>query len=117
MSHRKKKSTKTPNTGRNLKRKRTAKKKRRRLRPAKSADQTGDWGRPNVGKSTLTNRVLLGEERVVVYDMPARRVMCIHSMERDGREYVLIDTAGVRKRGKITDAVEKILGNQNVAGH
>lgn len=73
-------------------------------------------GRPNVGKSTLTNRIL-GEERVVVYDMPGTTRDSIYiPMERDGREYVLIDTAGVRKRGKITDAVE-ILGNQNVAGH
>ncbi len=66
-------ATKTPNTGRNLKRKRTAKKKGRRLRPAKSADQTGDCGSPDVGKSTLTNRIL-GEERVVVYACLARRV-------------------------------------------
>lgn len=64
-------------------------------------------GRPNVGKSTLTNRIL-GEERVVVYDMPGTTRDSIYiPMERDGREYVLIDTAGVRKRGKITDAVEK----------
>ncbi len=63
----------TPNTGRNLKRKRTAKKKRKRLRPAKFADQTGDCGSSERSKSTLTNRIL-GEERVVVYDMLARRV-------------------------------------------
>jgi len=64
-------------------------------------------GRPNVGKSTLTNRIL-GEERVVVYDMPGTTRDSIYiPMERDEREYVLIDTAGVRKRGKITDVVEK----------
>ncbi|MFU9135819.1 ribosome biogenesis GTPase Der [Erwinia tasmaniensis] len=64
-------------------------------------------GRPNVGKSTLTNRIL-GEERVVVYDMPGTTRDSIYiPMERDGREYILIDTAGVRKRGKITDTVEK----------
>lgn len=64
-------------------------------------------GRPNVGKSTLTNRIL-GEDRVVVYDMPGTTRDSIYiPMERDEREYVLIDTAGVRKRGKITDAVEK----------
>jgi len=64
-------------------------------------------GRPNVGKSTLTNRIL-GEDRVVVYDMPGTTRDSIYiPMERDGREYVLIDTAGVRKRGKITDVVEK----------
>lgn len=64
-------------------------------------------GRPNVGKSTLTNRIL-GEERVVVFDMPGTTRDSIYiPMERDGREYVLIDTAGVRKRGKITETVEK----------
>lgn len=64
-------------------------------------------GRPNVGKSTLTNRIL-GEDRVVVYDMPGTTRDSIYiPMQRDEREYVLIDTAGVRKRGKITDAVEK----------
>ena len=64
-------------------------------------------GRPNVGKSTLTNRIL-GEDRVVVYDMPGTTRDSIYiPMERDGREYVLIDTAGVRKRAKISDTVEK----------
>ncbi len=64
-------------------------------------------GRPNVGKSTLTNRIL-GEDRVVVFDMPGTTRDSIYiPMERDEREYVLIDTAGVRKRGKVTDVVEK----------
>lgn len=64
-------------------------------------------GRPNVGKSTLTNRIL-GEERVVVYDMPGTTRDSIYiPMTRDEREYVLIDTAGVRKRGKVTQTVEK----------
>jgi GTPase len=64
-------------------------------------------GKPNVGKSTLTNRIL-GEERVVVYDEPGTtRDSIFIPMERDGREYVLIDTAGVRKRKKISEAVEK----------
>ncbi len=64
-------------------------------------------GRPNVGKSTLTNRIL-GEERVVVYDMPGTTRDSIYiPMERDGREYVLIDTAGVRRRGKVHETVEK----------
>ncbi|PKH21822.1 ribosome biogenesis GTPase Der [Enterobacterales bacterium CwR94] len=64
-------------------------------------------GRPNVGKSTLTNRIL-GEDRVVVFDMPGTTRDSIYiPMERDEREYVLIDTAGVRKRGKVTETVEK----------
>lgn len=64
-------------------------------------------GRPNVGKSTLTNRIL-GEDRVVVYDMPGTTRDSIYiPMERDGKSYTIIDTAGVRKRGKVTLAVEK----------
>ncbi len=64
-------------------------------------------GRPNVGKSTLTNRIL-GEDRVVVYDMPGTTRDSIYiPMERDGREYVLIDTAGVRRRKRINETVEK----------
>ncbi|MDN3680113.1 ribosome biogenesis GTPase Der [Vibrio tapetis subsp. quintayensis] len=64
-------------------------------------------GRPNVGKSTLTNRIL-GEERVVVYDMPGTTRDSIYiPMQRDEREYVLIDTAGVRRRKNINETVEK----------
>ena len=64
-------------------------------------------GRPNVGKSTLTNRIL-GEDRVVVYDMPGTTRDSIYiPMKRDGQNYTLIDTAGVRKRGKVHLAVEK----------
>ena len=64
-------------------------------------------GRPNVGKSTLTNRIL-GEDRVVVFDMPGTTRDSIYiPMERDDREYILIDTAGVRKRGKVTETGEK----------
>jgi GTP-binding protein len=64
-------------------------------------------GRPNVGKSTLTNRIL-GEERVVVYDMPGTTRDSVYiPMERNGREYTLIDTAGIRRRKNVTDIVEK----------
>ena len=64
-------------------------------------------GRPNVGKSTLVNR-LLGEERVVVFDMPGTTRDSIYiPYERDGKHYVLIDTAGVRRRGRIDEKVEK----------
>ena len=64
-------------------------------------------GRPNVGKSTLVNRIL-GEERVVVYDLPGTTRDSISiPFERDGQEYVLIDTAGVRRRSRIDEKVEK----------
>lgn len=64
-------------------------------------------GKPNVGKSTLTNRIL-GEERVVVYDMPGTTRDSVYiPMEHDGREYTLIDTAGIRRRKNVTDIVEK----------
>ena len=64
-------------------------------------------GKPNVGKSTLTNRIL-GEDRVVVYDMPGTTRDSVYiPLQRDEREYILIDTAGVRKRKKVSEAVEK----------
>lgn len=64
-------------------------------------------GKPNVGKSTLTNRIL-GEERVVVYDMPGTTRDSVYiPMERNGREYTLIDTAGIRRRKNVSDIVEK----------
>jgi GTP-binding protein len=64
-------------------------------------------GKPNVGKSTLINRIL-GEERVVVYDQPGTtRDSIFIPMQRDDREYILIDTAGVRKRKKVSETVEK----------
>lgn len=64
-------------------------------------------GRPNVGKSTLVNRIL-GEERVVTYDMPGTTRDSIYlPFVRDEQDYVLIDTAGVRRKRKIEEAVEK----------
>ena len=64
-------------------------------------------GRPNVGKSTLVNS-LLGEERVVVFDQPGTTRDSIYiDFEHAGRDYTLIDTAGVRRRGNVVDAVEK----------
>lgn len=64
-------------------------------------------GRPNVGKSTLINRIL-GEERVVVYDMPGTtRDSIAIPFERSGQHYVLIDTAGVRRRSRVGEKVEK----------
>ncbi|MEC5396996.1 ribosome biogenesis GTPase Der [Uliginosibacterium sp. H1] len=64
-------------------------------------------GRPNVGKSTLIN-ALLGEERVIAFDMPGTTRDAISvPFERDGRHYTLIDTAGLRRRGKVFEAIEK----------
>lgn len=64
-------------------------------------------GRPNVGKSTLVN-ALLGEERVIAFDQPGTTRDSIHiDFEWRGSPYTLIDTAGVRRRGKVVDAVEK----------
>ncbi len=64
-------------------------------------------GRPNVGKSTLVNR-LLGEDRVVVFDMPGTTRDSIYiPYERQGERYTLIDTAGVRRRGRVTETIEK----------
>jgi GTP-binding protein len=64
-------------------------------------------GRPNVGKSTLVNR-LLGEERVLAFDQPGTTRDTISTpLERDGQHYELIDTAGVRRRSKINEVVEK----------
>lgn len=64
-------------------------------------------GRPNVGKSTLVNRIL-GEERVLTFDQPGTTRDSIRiPFERDGKLYTLIDTAGVRRRSRVKDAVEK----------
>lgn len=64
-------------------------------------------GRPNVGKSTLIN-ALVGEERVIAFDMPGTtRDAIVIPFEREGRRYQLIDTAGLRRRGKVFEAVEK----------
>ena len=64
-------------------------------------------GRPNVGKSTLIN-TLLGEERVIAFDAPGTTRDSIEiDFERGGRKYVLVDTAGMRKRGKVFEAIEK----------
>jgi len=80
---------------------------------SKDASDDGDTpriaivGRPNVGKSTLVN-ALLGEERVVVFDLPGTTRDSVYiDFERDGKRYTLIDTAGVRRPGKVNEAVEK----------
>ena len=64
-------------------------------------------GRPNVGKSTLVNS-LVGEERVVVFDMPGTTRDSIHvPFSYNDKDYVLIDTAGMRKKSRIDDRVER----------
>jgi len=64
-------------------------------------------GRPNVGKSTLIN-TFLGEERVIAFDMPGTTRDAIEiEFDRGGKKYTLIDTAGLRKRGKVFEAIEK----------
>ncbi len=64
-------------------------------------------GRPNVGKSTLVN-ALLGEERVIAFDEPGTTRDSIEiELEKNGKDYVIIDTAGVRKRGRVFESVEK----------
>ncbi len=64
-------------------------------------------GRPNVGKSTLVNR-LLGEERVIAFDQPGTTRDAIEvELERDGKRYTLIDTAGIRRKGRVFESVEK----------
>lgn len=77
------------------------------------AEQTGKSiklaivGRPNVGKSTLVN-TLLGEERVIAFDLPGTTRDSIEiAFEREGKHYTLIDTAGIRRRGKVFEAIEK----------
>lgn len=64
-------------------------------------------GRPNVGKSTLIN-TLLGEERVIAFDQPGTTRDSIYiDFERKGKRYTLIDTAGLRRRGRVQEAIEK----------
>jgi GTP-binding protein len=64
-------------------------------------------GRPNVGKSTLVN-TLLGEERVIAFDQPGTTRDSIYiDFERHGRPYTLIDTAGLRRRGRVEEVAEK----------
>lgn len=77
------------------------------LEPAARGIKIAIVGRPNVGKSTLVN-TLIGEERVIAFDMPGTTRDSIEvPFERDGKNYTLIDTAGIRRRGKVFEAIEK----------
>ncbi|CAK0775386.1 50S ribosomal subunit stability factor [Gammaproteobacteria bacterium] len=76
-----------------------------------SAERPEPWvavvGRPNVGKSTLINR-MVGEERLLASDQPGTTRDSIHvPFFTEGRSYTLIDTAGVRRRGRVTEMIEK----------
>jgi GTPase len=76
-------------------------------RPEAEPPRIAIVGRPNVGKSTLTN-ALLGEERMLVFDQPGTtRDSIAVDFERGGKRYVLIDTAGMRRRARVEEVVEK----------
>ncbi len=71
-------------------------------------------GRPNVGKSTLVNR-LLGEERMIAFDQPGTTRDAIEvELERDGRRYTLVETAGIRRRGEVFESVEEFSGGKTL---
>lgn len=75
--------------------------------PREAGTRVAIIGRPNVGKSTLTNRIL-GEERVLTHHEPGTTRDSVYApFERCGRRYTLIDTAGVRRRARVVDKVEK----------
>jgi GTP-binding protein len=75
--------------------------------PNQGAIRIAIIGRPNVGKSTLVNR-LLGQERVIASDMPGTtRDSILVPFRRDERDFVLIDTAGVRRRSKVETVIER----------
>ncbi|MBI5923533.1 MAG: ribosome biogenesis GTPase Der [Betaproteobacteria bacterium] len=75
--------------------------------PESAGPRVAVAGRPNVGKSTLIN-TLLGEERVIAFDQPGTTRDAIEvPFSRNGRAYTLIDTAGLRRRGKVFETVEK----------
>ena len=72
-----------------------------------SAIRVAIIGRPNVGKSTLVNR-LLGEERVIASEQPGTtRDSIMVPFQRDGRDFLLVDTAGIRRRARVDDAIER----------
>ena len=77
------------------------------LEPADHGVKIALVGRPNVGKSTLIN-TLVGEQRVIAFDMPGTTRDSIEvPFEKNGKNYTLIDTAGIRRRGKVFEAIEK----------
>ncbi|NIA57941.1 ribosome biogenesis GTPase Der [Massilia sp. TW-1] len=77
------------------------------LEPADYGVKIALVGRPNVGKSTLIN-TLVGEQRVIAFDMPGTTRDSIEvPFEKGGKNYTLIDTAGIRRRGKVFEAIEK----------
>ena len=94
------------------------------LPPAEDADETAEdedgpiriavIGRPNIGKSTLINQ-LLGEERHLVFDQPGTTMDPVDSKMRVGdKEYVLVDTAGVRRKARIGDYLERFVSLRSI---
>ncbi|MCB9681527.1 MAG: ribosome biogenesis GTPase Der [Alphaproteobacteria bacterium] len=84
------------------------------LEPAAGPIRIAVIGRPNIGKSTLINR-LLGEDRHLVFDMPGTTMDPVDSGLRVGdRDYVLVDTAGVRKRARIDDKLERFVSLRSI---
>lgn len=72
-------------------------------------------GKPNVGKSSLVNRIL-GEERVIVSDMAGTTRDAIDSeFENEFGKYVLIDTAGMRRKSKVDDAIERFSNMRSIS--
>lgn len=89
-----------------------------KLPPPSVYEEEGDMvrlamiGRPNVGKSSLVNR-LLGQERVIVADMPGTTRDAIDTvLSRDGRQYMIIDTAGMRRKARINEPAEQYSVNR-----
>ncbi|MDQ7746491.1 ribosome biogenesis GTPase Der [Hydrogenophaga pseudoflava] len=77
------------------------------VEPAEGVIRLAVAGRPNVGKSTLIN-AWLGEERLVAFDLPGTTRDAISvPFERDGQKFELIDTAGLRRKGRVFEAIEK----------
>src|SRR6185437_4843719 len=75
--------------------------------PAAEGVRIAIIGRPNVGKSTLVNR-LIGEERVIASEQPGTtRDSILVPFERDGRKFLLLDTAGMRRRARVEDVIER----------
>jgi GTP-binding protein len=80
----------------------------RPVTPAQAPVHIAIIGRPNAGKSSLVN-AMLGAERVLVHDAPGTTRDAVDTaLDVDGRPYVLVDTAGIRRKGRVSEALEKL---------